>query len=111
MSLCDSLAPPLPSPPPAQALLEGDVPLAPLCPAVTDADVQRGEVKENAQIALRESQRMSCSVCFARGQERQACFAVEGLPALVKAGQPPGGWAGGWAAAAGLLAELPGPLC
>lgn len=56
--------------------------------------MRRGEVREQAQIALGQSQRMQCSVCFTRGQERQAYFAVEGLPAHVKAGVAPGEWIG-----------------
>ncbi|KAL4427887.1 hypothetical protein ABPG75_001976 [Micractinium tetrahymenae] len=70
-----------------QVLCEGEVPLDPPCPPVSDADVRRGEVREQAQIALAQSQRMHCAVCFTRGQERQAYFAVEGLPAHMKAGQ------------------------
>lgn len=59
--------------------------------------VRRAEVREQAQIALGASQRMNCTVCFARGQERQAYFAVEGLPAHVKAGLAPGASQGaGW---------------
>lgn len=67
-------------------LTTGDIDLSPPCPAFGEADVRRGEVREQAQIALGLSQRMNCSVCFVRGQERQAYFAVEGLPAHLKAG-------------------------
>lgn len=67
------------------------MPLEPPCPGFTVADVQQGEVREAAQIALGLSQRMHCTVCFTRGQERQAYFAVEGLPAHVKAGTSLGG--------------------
>ena len=68
-------------------------------------------MREQAQIALGASQRMNCTVCFARGQERQAYFAVEGLPAHVKAGLAPGasqgaGWDGfGWHCVSALLLE------
>lgn len=88
---------------PPQVLCEGEIPLDPPCPPVTDADVRRGEVREQAQIALAQSQRMHCTVCFTRGQERQAYFAVEGLPAHMKAGRTAGGrgrgglaWVGEW---------------
>ena len=46
----------------------------------------RPRARPQAQIVLGQSQRMHCTVCFTRGQERQAHFAVEGLPAHVKAG-------------------------
>lgn len=71
-------------------LAEGEIPLTLPCPAVSDADVRQGEVREQAQIVLGSTQRMHCTVCFTRGQERQAYFAVEGLPAHVKAGQSAG---------------------
>lgn len=80
---------------PPQVLCEGDIPADPPCPPVSDADVRRGEVREQAQIALAQSQRMHCTVCFTRGQERQAYFAVEGLPAHMKAGHTAGGRAQG----------------
>jgi protein CLEC16A len=70
-------------------LCEGSIPLDPPCPAFGEAEVRRAEVREQAQIALGASQRMNCTVCFTRGQERQAYFAVEGLPAHVKAGLAP----------------------
>jgi hypothetical protein len=72
------------------ALLGGDVPMLPPCPAPSEGDVRAGEVREGAQIGLASSQRMQCSVCFKRGEERAAYFAVEGLPSAVKAGATPG---------------------
>jgi hypothetical protein len=71
-------------------LSDGDIPATPPCPAVSEGDVRRLEVREQAQIGLASSQRMHCSVCFSRGQERSALFAVEGLPTHVKAGTAPG---------------------
>ena len=69
-------------------LREGEVAAAPPCPAIGEPELKAaaGEVREAAQIGL--SQRMHCSVCFTRGQERQVYFAVEGLPAAVQAGAP-----------------------
>jgi hypothetical protein len=73
-----------------QVLSQGDIAVAPPCPLVTEADVRRVEVREQATVALPAAQRMPCTVCFSRGQERSAYFAVEGLPTVVRAGETPG---------------------
>ena len=74
-------------------LSEGDIPQAPPVPTFGEAEVRQGEVREQAPIGLASSQSLRCTVCFSRGQEQEAAFAVEGLPAHVKAGASPGAWA------------------
>jgi hypothetical protein len=76
-----------------QVLSEGDIPQAPPVPSFGEAEVRQGEVREQAPIGLACSQSLRCTVCFSRGQEQEAVFAVEGLPAHVKAGASPGAWA------------------
>ena len=107
---CGVVAPPsVPPPPLPQVLSEGDIPLGPPVPSFGEAEVRQGEVREQAPIGLASSQSLSCTVCFSRGQEQEAVFAVEGLPAHVKAGASPGGWVGGWVGGCGL--PLPPAVC
>ena len=47
-------------------------------PQVTDAILRKAELREGATVAM--DQQVTCTVAFARGQERRVCFAVQGTP-------------------------------
>ena len=50
---------------------------------VTDGMLRSSEVREGAVVPL--DQQVTCSVAFARGQERKVSFATHGLPQVCTA--------------------------
>jgi len=47
-------------------------------PAVTESVLRSSELREGTTVSL--DQQVTCSVAFAKGQERRVFFAVQGLP-------------------------------
>ena len=56
-------------------------------PSVAESQLRSRELREGATVAL--DQHVSCSVAFARGQERKVFFAIQGLPQVHSHLPPP----------------------
>ena len=61
-----------------QVLHTGEISEQAPIPAVTESVLRSSELREGTTVSL--DQQVTCSVAFAKGQERRVFFAVQGLP-------------------------------
>ena len=61
-----------------QILHTGEISEQAPIPAVTESVLRSNELREGTTVSL--DQQVTCSVAFAKGQERRVFFAIQGLP-------------------------------